>query len=904
MAGKNISGTQYDDVIVSTSAQAGYKKGGKFTQDVKNQSTADADTISSGNGQDYIDGAGGNDSISGGNGIDTIYGGSGHDVIWGDAKDALDTGNGQDLLFGGDGNDSISGGNGEDALQGDSGADALTGGNGSDRFVYKLAGDSAAVAGAWSAASGDSITDFVRGSDKIDVSGVALTNGGIMLQWSGNAPSAFGLWTGTSSGASYVYADTDGDGVANMAIKVNGTGAFAPNSFIGVNVAPIAGNDTGSAVEAGIAAGSDATGNVLGNDTDYDANALSVSAIRTGIEAGVGTAGTVGSGLAGQYGALTLNANGSYTYQVDNVNTAVNALNGSQTLTDSFTYTISDGRGGFDKATLTVTITGANDAPVLDSNGGGDTASLSIDENTTAVATVHGNDVDNGAVLSYAITGGADQLAFAIDSVTGALSFASAPNAEALTDSDSNGSYQVTVGVSDGLGGVDSQTLTVTVNDVDEFDVTAPVDTDAASDAVNENAIVGTLVGITAAASDADATTNAVTYSLSNNAGGAFAIDTNTGIVSVAGAIDREATASLGITVRATSADGSTADTNYTVTVNNLNDNAPVITSGASASVAENTSTSTVVYDGAANDADGSSLTYSLTGTDAARFSINGSNGDVTFLASPNFEAPTDAGANNVYDIVLNVNDGVANTTKAVSITVTDVVEVVDSNNNDTVGSGLPQNTSSTSGNDTLVGSSSADSIAGGNGADTIYGGDGADTLDGGNGNDVIYGQGGNDSLAGGPADDTIYGGSGNDTVSDANGVNFLYGGDGNDSIVGGSGVDRIYGGFGADTLTGANGNDVFVYQNTLDSGDRITDFVHLADKIDLSAIDANSNVAGDQAFTFNAAQTAAIFANQVTWIQSAGNTVISLDVTGDSSADFTITLTGNIGLTSADFVL
>src|SRR4029077_330555 len=65
-------------------------------------------------------------------------------------------------------------------------------------------------------------------------------------------------------------------------------------------------------------------------------------------------------------------------------------------------------------------------------------------------------------------------------------------------------------------------------------------------------------------------------------------------------------------------------------------------------------------------------VTYSLTGADAALFSIGGVNGEVRFLASPNFEAPTDTGGNNVYDIVVHANDGVNDTTLAVAITVTD----------------------------------------------------------------------------------------------------------------------------------------------------------------------------------------------------------------------------------------
>ena len=83
---------------------------------------------------------------------------------------------------------------------------------------------------------------------------------------------------------------------------------------------------------------------------------------------------------------------------------------------------------------------------------------------------------------------------------------------------------------------IDIQTLNVTITDVDEFDVTNPVDSNAVPNSVNENAVNGTAVGITASASDADATTNTVTYSLTDSASGRFAIDPSTGVVTVAGA--------------------------------------------------------------------------------------------------------------------------------------------------------------------------------------------------------------------------------------------------------------------------------------------------------------------------------------------------------------------------------
>jgi len=92
---------------------------------------------------------------------------------------------------------------------------------------------------------------------------------------------------------------------------------------------------------------------------------LVVSAIRTGTEAGSGTSGTVGSALPGTYGTLTLKADGSYTYVVNNNDAAVQALNTGDTLTDPFTYTVKDPSGLLtNNAQLTITINGADDAPV------------------------------------------------------------------------------------------------------------------------------------------------------------------------------------------------------------------------------------------------------------------------------------------------------------------------------------------------------------------------------------------------------------------------------------------------------------------------------------------------------------------------------------------------------------
>lgn len=107
---------------------------------------------------------------------------------------------------------------------------------------------------------------------------------------------------------------------------------------------------------------------------------------------------------------------------------------------------------------------------------------------------------------------------------------------------------------------------------------------------------------------------------------------------------------------------------------------APVFTSLATASVAENTATSVVAYDAQASDNQGANVTdnlvtYTLSGADAALFTINAANGQVKFAAVPDFEAPLAAGGGNVYNINVLATDVDGNVaTKAVAITVTDVV--------------------------------------------------------------------------------------------------------------------------------------------------------------------------------------------------------------------------------------
>jgi hypothetical protein len=138
-------------------------------------------------------------------------------------------------------------------------------------------------------------------------------------------------------------------------------------------------------------------------------------------------------------------------------------------------------------------------------------------------------------------------------------------------DYETNTSHSVTVLATSTDGSTSSQAFTINVTDVNESPVGAISDTDVAADYVLENSANGTTVGVTAHAADPDGT-DTVTYSLDNDADGRFTIDSNTGVITVAGAIDREAAGIYDVTVRATSSDGSYSSATFTITIGDVDD--------------------------------------------------------------------------------------------------------------------------------------------------------------------------------------------------------------------------------------------------------------------------------------------------------------------------------------------
>ena len=184
----------------------------------------------------------------------------------------------------------------------------------------------------------------------------------------------------------------------------------------GANDTPTAAVDnTAVAVEAGGTAngtpGTNGTGNVLSNDTDLDSVSNGETKAVAGVAAGVqaSASGNVASSVIGSFGSITINADGSYTYLVNNSNSSVQALRtASDTLVDVFTYTMTDAGGLTSTSQVTVTLQGSNDAPV----GVGDsTTAIEAGGNANGLAGSNGtgnvlaNDTDVDSGDSKAVSG-------------------------------------------------------------------------------------------------------------------------------------------------------------------------------------------------------------------------------------------------------------------------------------------------------------------------------------------------------------------------------------------------------------------------------------------------------------------------------------------------------------------
>ncbi|WP_257243083.1 beta strand repeat-containing protein [Desulfovibrio legallii] len=197
-------------------------------------------------------------------------------------------------------------------------------------------------------------------------------------------------------------------------------------------------------------------------------------------------------GTVGQYGSFTLAADGTYTYTLNNNLAAVQALGVNETLTETLSYTVSDGHGGTASNSLTITISGTNDAPVISTNGWSNSAVVTEDGTASISGTATVTDVDDAShtfTLSAGAITGQTLYVLAADNEQGYTVSAESPADNDYLGTlsvDGNGSYSFTLNnaaasvqglkagqtisvsaavvVSDGYGDTGSQNISFTIN--------------------------------------------------------------------------------------------------------------------------------------------------------------------------------------------------------------------------------------------------------------------------------------------------------------------------------------------------------------------------------------------------------------------------------------------------------
>ncbi|HKZ96903.1 MAG TPA: cadherin domain-containing protein, partial [Hyphomicrobiaceae bacterium] len=318
------------------------------------------------------------------------------------------------------------------------------------------------------------------------------------------------------------------------------------------------------------------------------------------------------------------------------------------------------------------------------------TTAAAIDENSGAGQVVYTATADDTADISGGVTfslGGTDAGAFSIDSGTGEVTLTGDP------DHETKSSYSFDVTAADAAGNTTTQTVTLGINNLDEVAPTFTSGTTAA--AINENSGAGQVV-YTAAATDPSldgGPSNPVTYSLGGTDAGAFSIDSGTGAVTLTGNPNFEGQSSYSFDVTATDAAGNSTTQTVTLGINNLDEVAPTFTSGTTAAaIDENSGAGQVVYTATASDPslDGgpsNPVTYSLGGTDAGLFTINGSDGKVTLTGNPNYEAKGS------YSFDVTATDAAGNsTTQTVTLAINDLDEVAPSFTSGTTAAAIDEN--------------------------------------------------------------------------------------------------------------------------------------------------------------------------------------------------------------------
>ena len=329
-----------------------------------------------------------------------------------------------------------------------------------------------------------------------------------------------------------------------------------------------------------------------------------------------------------------------------------------------------DGRRLSVPASVTVEGPGAAEPPEITGS-----TSFTVSEGSTAVATLSATDADTGAAdLTWSIpsgtAGGADRDKFTLTSA-GVLALAAAKDFENPDDANTDGSYQVTVQVTDG-GRTDTANLTVSLTNANE----APT---ARAGADQPNVEQGTTVTLAGEGSDPDAG-DTLTYAWTQTGGGTVTLsDAAVASPTFTAPDNLTADAALTFALRVTDTAGLYHEDSVTVTVEGAAAaEPPEITGSTSFTVSEG---STAVATLSATDADtaAADLTWSIPsgaagGADRDKFTLT-SAGVLALAAAKDFENPDDADTDGNYQVTVQVTDGDLTDTANLTVSLTNVNE-------------------------------------------------------------------------------------------------------------------------------------------------------------------------------------------------------------------------------------
>ena len=337
--------------------------------------------------------------------------------------------------------------------------------------------------------------------------------------------------------------------------------------------------------------------------------------------------------------------------------------------TYSVAVLVSDGNGGTDSIGVAINVTDVeeNNAPVFVE---GSATERSIPENTPAGRNIGGpviaEDEDEEDILTYSLSG-VDAGSFGIVSTTGQL------RTRAPLDYEQRNVYSVAVLVSDGNGGTDTIGVAINVTDVNETPTAhAPefVEGSSTERSVAENTPAGRDIGAPVTATDED--DDPLTYTLDGTDALSFGIVSTTGQLKTSAPLDYEEKNAYAVTVLVS--DGTLTDTiSVAIKVTDVaENNTPVFAEDSTTrSIPEDTPVGTNIGEAvSAKDADSDdTLTYTLSGTDAAAFDIDQTTGQLKT------KVPLDYETKNAYSVIVTASDGSREATTRVAIRVTDVDE-------------------------------------------------------------------------------------------------------------------------------------------------------------------------------------------------------------------------------------